>query len=895
MALLMVSVFGAALISLVASPIMAHMALKRVRDMEAEVETLRERVFPLRSNVSDEPIPEDLPTAPSPPHSSSPPQTPVPTPPFVTSKPLLSGDKTEAGKQTAEEIFASRWLVWLGGITISLGAVFLVKYSIEHDLISPTLRVYLGGVHGTALVFGGEWVRRQPVQRAVASLSPDHVPAALTGAGIIALFGSVYAGYAIYGLFAPLVVFALFSIIAIGALALSILQGPFIAALGILGAFTVPMLVATGAPSVWGLFTYLTFVAACAFAVVRYKDWWWLSGFTVLASVLWQFIWFSNYWNTGDAVPLSAHMTALLALAFAVRFETIKTDNENLAHPFDFGNMTNAEILVLFTATAVNLLVFVLVRVDGYGLISLGVGAIIISVLIYIAARLNTLEALLPLAAVTATLLLATWHNPSIVDLPEKFILQGNELVTFPAPVVPPEFTSFALVAVIVAAGFGISGYLGLWRSRQPDLWAGISGAVPLAALAICYWRMGSVGVEMAWGAIAMAIAAITVAAATVVSRHRNRKGMEAALGIYALIVISAISLAATITLEKTWLTMVLTIQLPTLAWIHNKLKIGYLRPISLVIAGVVGVRLLLLHNLPGSFFHTQLDAIWILYSFGIPAATFWVAAQWFSESADDRLVTVLESGAVAIGVALISMEIRHYFGDGTLGFPRYSLLEQSLHSISWLASGYGLYRRHRKTPRPVSLWGARVLISLAAAQVMIFQLLIFNPLFTGDSVGSWLLINKLSLAYLLPAVLALLTCFEARTQNHKRLTSWAGAIAFVLLFVYLTLETRHIFQGTNLRGGLITNAEGYAYSVVWLIYAAFLLATGILWRITALRYASLGLILLVIAKVFLWDMSALSGLYRVASFLGLGLSLVGVGSLYQRFVLWSREDGMSG
>ena len=39
------------------------------------------------------------------------------------------------------------------------------------------------------------------------------------------------------------------------------------------------------------------------------------------------------------------------------------------------------------------------------------------------------------------------------------------------------------------------------------------------------------------------------------------------------------------------------------------------------------------------------------------------------------------------------------------------------------------------------------------------------------------------------------------------------------------------------------------------------------------------------VAKVFLIDMGSLDGLYRVASFLGLGLSLVGIGYLYQRFV----------
>jgi len=51
------------------------------------------------------------------------------------------------------------------------------------------------------------------------------------------------------------------------------------------------------------------------------------------------------------------------------------------------------------------------------------------------------------------------------------------------------------------------------------------------------------------------------------------------------------------------------------------------------------------------------------------------------------------------------------------------------------------------------------------------------------------------------------------------------------------------------------------------------------------LRYASLGLVLLVTAKVFLWDMSDLTGLLRAVSFLGLGGTLVGIGLLYQRFV----------
>jgi uncharacterized membrane protein len=54
---------------------------------------------------------------------------------------------------------------------------------------------------------------------------------------------------------------------------------------------------------------------------------------------------------------------------------------------------------------------------------------------------------------------------------------------------------------------------------------------------------------------------------------------------------------------------------------------------------------------------------------------------------------------------------------------------------------------------------------------------------------------------------------------------------------------------------------------------------------VVALRYASLALVLLTVAKVFLFDMAALGGLYRALSFIGLGLCLLGIVWLYARFV----------
>jgi uncharacterized membrane protein len=62
-------------------------------------------------------------------------------------------------------------------------------------------------------------------------------------------------------------------------------------------------------------------------------------------------------------------------------------------------------------------------------------------------------------------------------------------------------------------------------------------------------------------------------------------------------------------------------------------------------------------------------------------------------------------------------------------------------------------------------------------------------------------------------------------------------------------------------------------------------MAIGIASANKRLRLAALAIIGLTTAKVFLVDMSDLVGLWRVLSFLGLGLVLIGLGAAYRRLV----------
>jgi uncharacterized membrane protein len=112
-----------------------------------------------------------------------------------------------------------------------------------------------------------------------------------------------------------------------------------------------------------------------------------------------------------------------------------------------------------------------------------------------------------------------------------------------------------------------------------------------------------------------------------------------------------------------------------------------------------------------------------------------------------------------------------------------------------------------------------------------------------------------------------------------------AASVAVLLMLSYLTLEVRVLYHGPVLTVGPTTDAEKYTYSVVWLAYGVALLLFGIWQRSQPARLASAAITLLTVGKVFLVDMSDLTGVHRALSFIGLGLVLVGIGWLYQRLL----------
>ncbi|HEY4563380.1 MAG TPA: DUF2339 domain-containing protein, partial [Thermoanaerobaculia bacterium] len=128
------------------------------------------------------------------------------------------------------------------------------------------------------------------------------------------------------------------------------------------------------------------------------------------------------------------------------------------------------------------------------------------------------------------------------------------------------------------------------------------------------------------------------------------------------------------------------------------------------------------------------------------------------------------------------------------------------------------------------------------------------------------------------------------------RLSGLAAAGGVVLLFLLMNVEIADFFSsGSSLTFGFLsgqaTLPEDLAYTLGWALFAIALFIAGIVLRNQVARVSAIVLLLVAVLKGFIHDMARLGGLYRVASFAGLGICLALMAVLIQKYVLPRREE----
>jgi len=119
-------------------------------------------------------------------------------------------------------------------------------------------------------------------------------------------------------------------------------------------------------------------------------------------------------------------------------------------------------------------------------------------------------------------------------------------------------------------------------------------------------------------------------------------------------------------------------------------------------------------------------------------------------------------------------------------------------------------------------------------------------------------------------------------TELPAALYAVAGVILFWLLLskqIYLYWDFQNRFTGPVPHWKL--KASMYI-SLLWAIYGAVLLGIGFWKKWAVLRYLALALLGLLLAKIFIWDLSTLKIEYRIAVYLGSGAVFIAISYLYQ-------------
>ncbi|HTQ33217.1 MAG TPA: DUF2339 domain-containing protein [Stellaceae bacterium] len=799
-----------------------------------------------------EPLPEPEPEA-----------APELAPAMVSAPPPVS--RRDAGKRF-EQRLAENWLVWLGGVTLALGGAFLVKLSIDYGLLTPPVRVLLAVLLGIGLCAGSEWVLRRERADEEASSAASYVPQALAAAGTATVFAAIYAAYQLYELIPGNAAFVLLAATAGAAVALALRQGVFVAALGLVGAYAVPALVASDTPHALPLFLYLSFVTAGVLAVLRHRAWWWLAWLALAGAFLWTMLWLALQPQQPESTIVGLYILAQFGLFAAFRRGVPRVG-------FLTGIAAAPEVSALLRVAfgLFALASFILVHVANFDNPSLAVSYAATAFLLGFAYHDRDLDDVVATAAALLLAVLASWNLP----------LMSEEQVFLAQLRLPVDLWDFARACAAGALLLGGGGFIAQRTAPRAGRWAAMSVVTSTLVLVIAYWRLHDYGIDIGWASLALALAGLDLLAASSVAKRRDGSfEIEVALAAYAIGVLGSTILATTFALGNAWLTVAIALHLPVLGWIDGRLNLKVLRPVALIVAGIVLVRLALNPYLLGYPIGPTPILNWLLYGYGIPALAFVIATKQFGSRADDLLVGVLEAGSALFVSLLLTLELRHAL-YGRIEAPLADFGKDALTPLLWLSLGaFSLWLAERRR-RPVLQWSGIILVGLASAQIVLWQVLVANPMITSDPVGHVMVFDALSLAYALPAILYAALVLLRLGPQWLRLA--ARLLAAGLAFVWLSLEVRHAFHGNILGLFHTSDGEWYAYSAAWLAFFGIGLAAGLLRRDEWLRRVSLGGIGLVVAKVFLSDMAELEGVLRALSFLGLGATLVGIGYAYRR------------
>jgi len=213
--------------------------------------------------------------------------------------------------------------------------------------------------------------------------------------------------------------------------------------------------------------------------------------------------------------------------------------------------------------------------------------------------------------------------------------------------------------------------------------------------------------------------------------------------------------------------------------------------------------------------------------------------------------------------------------------------LEKQWITIGWALEGAALVWLYRRIPhRGLLAWSGALLAAAFVRLAVNPAVLSYHPA-SHHAIVNWYLYTYLVSAAAFFVAAWLLPADDA--AEFKSARPIANACGAILLFLLVNIEIADFYStGPTLTFNFFSSslAQDLTYTMGWALFAVAMLVAGLVLHSRASRVAAIFLLLVTVLKCFLHDLARLGGLYRVASLLGLTISLLLVGVLLQKFVI---------
>jgi uncharacterized membrane protein len=414
---------------------------------------------------------------------------------------------------------------------------------------------------------------------------------------------------------------------------------------------------------------------------------------------------------------------------------------------------------------------------------------------------------------------------------------------------------------------------------------------------------LGARDIPYVWAAIALAIAALF---AWLAIQRKDAEGNPEPLAGFAVGTSAFLSLGLGLILDPGLYALVAALQAFGLSVLYYRFRLRVLQSLHVVYACLYGILLGVGQAMSGlvEFAYPTFSPGGVLQFVPVtgvqdapvtllllPGLLFLAAATAFSRVAYSNLPKALDVIAVvllAVGIHFLVLPripadiYQQAFVTGSVWTNALMLL-----AVAALYGGARLRRQYLAW----SGMGLSVLVAFAMLVWAIVPIFAFWPTIRTPGLP---IFNAALTALGLPAALMLGAAYLSRRQGALEVARGLAAFGGLAGLMTILVLTRQAIHGPTLNGpGAVPGQiELYLYSSGMLLYGFALLWGGAAFSSIALRAGSLLVVLATIGKVFLYDVSGLEGLWRVGSFLGMGIALLAVSWFYGRFVFGIGPSG---